>query len=377
MKRVLIIENCSADFYKARMPFVRFLKKLGWNVSALVPSGEYVKLIREEDIEVYEYNLDRNNKGLKQVIKLVKIYNGIIEKNQIDVVHSFRFQPNLINILANLFNKKKVILHITGLGIAFSNNSFRFLLYQFLSQLVFQLKLLRADRVIVQNQDDAKDIWFEYIWRKKFKLILGSGIDTYFFDRNAFNKVALRQQLNISSSDFIFICVTRLIWEKGINELVLSFKNINKTHSNTKLLIVGWSDYDNPRHISQEFINEWNGKYNIIFLGRKENIIELLAASDVFVYPSMYREGIPRGILEALSMGLPVITSDTPGCNLTVENGENGFLIKPGSISELTNVMYKILESDLKRMSSKSRTIAEEKFSNPLIFTQIEKIYHN
>ncbi|NQW59128.1 MAG: glycosyltransferase, partial [Polynucleobacter sp.] len=151
---------------------------------------------------------------------------------------------------------------------------------------------------------------------------------------------------------------------------------IHSSCANVRLLIVGWSDHDNPRHVPKSYIEEWNGKHNITFLGRKENIRELLAASDVFVYPSYYREGIPRGILEALSMGLPVITTATPGCKLTVVHGENGYLIKPGSTSELTNAMQRILQIDMKEMSSKSRILAEEQFSDALIFSQIEHTYY-
>jgi glycosyltransferase involved in cell wall biosynthesis len=376
MKRVLIIENFSADFYKARIPLAKHLMKSGWKVSALVPSGEYVQRIRDHGIEVLEYDLDRKNKGLKQLFSLLKIYRKIIKDNQIDIIHSFRFQPNLLNVLANLFNRKRVILHITGLGIAFANNSFPYLLLRLMSQLIFQLKLLRADKVIVQNEDDAKDIWFGRSWKNKINVILGSGVNTGIFDSNSFNKISLRQQMSISRTDIVFICVTRLIWEKGIDELMESFKIIHSSHKNAKLLIVGWSDHDNPRHVPKSYIDKWNGKHNITFLGRKENIRELLVASDVFIYPSYYREGIPRGILEALSMGLPVITTTTPGCKLTVVHGENGYLIKPGSIPELTNAMEKILQSDMTEMSLKSRTLAEEQFSDVLIFSQIENTYY-
>ena len=167
-----MIENFSSDFYKARIPLAKHLMKSGWKVSALVPSGEYVQLIRDEGIEVLVYDLDRKDKGLKQLLSLLRIYRKIIMDNQIDIIHSFRFQPNLINVLANLFNRKRVILQITGLGIAFANNSFPYLLLRLMSQLIFQLKLLRADKVIVQNEDDAKDIWFGRSWKDKVNVIL-------------------------------------------------------------------------------------------------------------------------------------------------------------------------------------------------------------
>ena len=141
------------------------------------------------------------------------------------------------------------------------------------------------------------------------------------------------------------------------------------------MLIVGWVDEDNPRHVPTDFINKFNNKYNIFFLGKKDNIKELLALSDVFVYPSYYREGIPRSILEALSMGLPIITTNTPGCILTVDEGENGIIIEPRSNPELYESFLSIDNFDFDKMSIQSRHMAINIFSEKIIFEKIERIY--
>jgi glycosyltransferase involved in cell wall biosynthesis len=140
-------------------------------------------------------------------------------------------------------------------------------------------------------------------------------------------------------------------------------------------LIIGSPDNDNPRHVSQSFIDKFKNDTNISFLGRKENIEELLSVSDVFIYPSYYREGIPRGILEALSMSLPVITSNTPGCRLTVIEGKNGYLVRPKSEEDIIIAISKILNDDLNNMGRISRNLAENEFQNEIIFNKIEKIY--
>lgn len=375
--KVLLIENFASDFYKARVPLCHFLKHKGWDVSALVPEDEYLQQIRKEGITAYSYTLSRKDKGIFQLIKLVREYRKVIQLNQMEIIHSFRFQPNLINVLANLFNKRKVILHITGLGIAFSNNSLKYLILRVISQIIFQIKLLRANVVFVQNEDDAKDIWFgQSIWRRKIHIVNGSGVDTTLFNQQDYNRTKLRQDAGVAENEVVFTLVTRLIWEKGIRELTEVFDAFKNEERKIKLWIIGWSDKDNPRHVDEGFIRSFDGHPVIAFLNRRENVRELLAMSDVFIYPSYYREGIPRSVLEALSMGLPVITSDMPGCKLTVEQGKNGYLINPKSIDELKLAVQNIISSDqLRNFGLVSRKRAEDKFANNIIFSAIEKYY--
>lgn len=377
MKKILLIENFSSDFYKARLPFAKYLQTRGWVVYALVPMDEWVELINKEGIIAIGYDFNRRNKGLIQLIKLIQIYRQVINKYNFDIIHSFRFQPNIISILSNFFNKKKLVLHITGLGIAFSNSSIKYRLYRILSQIILQIKLFRANIIIVQNKNDAEDILFSKFWTKKIYLVKGSGVDTTFFNKELFIKDDLRKSMSIPTQDKIFICVTRLIWEKGIVEMINAFNSLKKDYPNLKLWIVGWADKDNPRHIDNEYIQSFANNSMILFLGKQDNIRELLAASDVFIYPSYYREGIPRSILEGLSMSLPIITTRTPGCDLTVDHGKNGYLVSPKSTESIKEAVVRMLNNNnLVDMGHASRYLCENEFSNIIIFNEILKIYN-
>ncbi len=373
--KILLIENSSADFYKARIPLYKYLSKEGYDVCALVPNDGFIEKIEAADVKVIVYELNRRDKGLIQLVKLIWLYRKIIKSNDFDLIHSFRFQPNLINVVANFFNRRKVILHITGLGIAFSNPSIKYVFLRIVSQVLFQLKLLRANKVVVQNEDDANDIWFGRLWKKRLAVIPGSGVDTTQFSIDTFNKQELRLQHGVTTQR-IFICVTRLIWEKGIKEMVDAFELLHQKDASVRLWIVGWSDIDNPRHVDAEYINRFKNHPAIVFLGRQKDVRSLLATADVFLYPSYYREGIPRGILEALSMQLPVITTNMPGCKLTVRNGWNGFLITPCSVDAIvTSVEMMQKEQNLDQWGLNSRILAENKFSDNLIFMQIAELY--
>lgn len=374
-KKILLIENSASDFIKARMPYCKYLTSNGWNVYALIPRDDSLTSIDNLGINIIEFDFTRKNKSLIQILRLVRFFRKVIKENKIKIIHSFRFEPNLINILANLFYKKKLIIHVTGLGIVFSKNSLKYKLLQLVSQVIYHLILLRANVMILQNDDDLRKIWFARFY-KKAKVIYGSGVDTKYFSNKSFNKDLLREKYGISKGQKVFIIITRLIWEKGIKELVNAFMSKELKNLNLKLLIVGWADKDNPQHVDQGYIDSFQDLGHISFLGKIEDVRSLLFLSDVFIYPSYYREGIPRGILEALSMGMPIITTNTPGCNLTVQNKINGFLIKPNSSKAIQESVLKILEKkNLKSMGDESRNIAKEKFSNEIIYPQFENLY--
>jgi len=375
-KRILLIENSSTDFYKARIPYAKYLLNKGYKVFAFIPNDGLYNYKTYNDITIFYYDLKRKDKNILNFFKTIYTLKKIIIENQIQIIHSYRFLPNLINTLSNFFNKKKVIIHITGLGIIFSNNDFIFKFYKIFIQIVFQVKFLRANKIIFQNYDDINDIFLKNIWVKKFNVVKGSGVDINKFSILNYNKKELRSKFNITNSEIIFICVTRLIWEKGIKEMIDAFQELK--NNNCILWIIGWSDSDNPRCINQQYINIYKNHSNIKFLGRLDDIKEYLAASDVYLYPSYYREGIPRSILEALSMSLPIVTTDTPGCNLTVINNQNGFLIKPKSTSDIIRVINNLLNPKIRyEMSTKSRLLVEKEFQNDVIFTKLEKLYNS
>ncbi len=376
MKKVLIIENHTKDFYNSRLPLAYYLFNKGWEVHALVPLDENEYFIEKSKIKILNYKFQRGDKGIIQLIRLFKIYFKIIKENEYDIIHSFRFQPNLINVLVNLFNKNKVIIHITGLGIVFSKKSFFNSILKFISIIIYQLKILRSDRIILQNDDDMNDIVLNNNQKRKFHVVYGSGVDTELFNPTHFNKDHLRRKFKIKSGELVFICVTRLIVEKGINYLIDGFSEFYLSNKKVKLLIVGDVDKDNPNSISKNYINKWNNKNNIFFLGQRDDIKDLLALSDVFIFPSFYREGIPRVILEALSMGLPIITTNMPGCKLTVQNGKNGYLIKPRSKNAIIKSMQSLKKLNFENIRSISRNKSIRAFSQKKIFEEIENIYH-
>ena len=376
IKKILLIENHAFDFYNSRLSYAHFLQVNGYEVYAMIPGGTmYSDLILQQGIKIIEYDFVREKIGILKLIFISLKLRNLQKKFQFDVIHSYRFLPNLINSLGTLGLNCNKICHITGLGIAFSNKSIKYTLYRFISQIIFGIQFLLLDVIIVQNENDLNDIWVSNNFKRKSKIILGSGIDVEKFNRKKYNKKLLRDRLRLNTNDIIFVCVSRLIWEKGIEELVEAFDELCLKNSNIKLLLAGTPDLDNPRHVLKSYTNKFNSHKNIIFLGQINDVAGLLVASDVFIYPSYYREGIPRSLLEALSMGLPIITTNMPGCRLAVEEGLNGKLIEPKSILEIIRGVESILKEDLENFGKHSRDLAVNKFQDLQIFREILNTY--
>lgn len=185
------------------------------------------------------------------------------------------------------------------------------------------------------------------------------------------NKILKKQNYNI-----LFLAV--LIERKGIIDLINASTSIidrlKKEKIEVKFIIAGDGEYFDK---SKALVRELNISDNFEFKGwiDKKAKIDILENSDLFVLPS-YNEGLPLSILEAISHGIPIISTNVGSIDEAVYNGQNGYLINPGDVKELSNKIVRILTIDnISEMSNCSRNIAEEKFNIEKYFQEIEEIY--
>ena len=370
-KNILLLAHDGEDFYKARLPFAHFLRNQGYKVFVLLPKDRYTDLIRDEGFEVRNSSIERDNTNPIQLIKAIFEIHSYASVCDAGIVHSFKFVPNLMNFGANILTRRKTVLHIAGLGIAFANPGLKFKLLKWIQQILFFFQFLRADLIIIQNPDDYQDFLFKKYFRKKIKVVKGSGVDIQKFSPKS-------QQRASETEKQIFLCTTRLIWEKGIREMVEAFETLpDHLRSQVELRIIGEPDTKNPRGVTPQYIERYKTSPIIRFLGRQDGIHEHLRNADVFILPSYYREGIPRSILEALASGLPVITTNVPGCNLTIVPNENGLLIQPRSVDTIRTAVIEMLaqKGTWTEMGKASRELAVSEFSENKIFSEIVKLY--
>ena len=256
------------------------------------------------------------------------------------------------SLAARLAGVKHRFALITGLGYAFQEGRGGRGLRRLVQQL-YALALRQVHKVFFQNPDD------ESLFRergiisssKATVIVNGSGVDLERFALAPLHSAGVR-----------FLLVGRLLGAKGVREYVEAARRVRARHADVRCALVGWID-ENPDAILHDELNAWVAEGVVDYLGRMADVRPAIRDCSVFVLPS-YREGTPRSVLEAMSMGRPVITTDAPGCRETVVDGVNGFLVPTHSAEALTEAMQRFVDSPalIVSMGAEARRIAEEKY---------------
>ena len=214
-------------------------------------------------------------------------------------------------------------------------------------------------KVFFQNEDD-KQLFVQHnlIKYNITEVLPGSGVDLkkfYFSPKNRGKK-------------FIFLMISRVLYDKGVKEYYEAAKLIKSKSSNVEFQLLGTHDVSKGSLPKNEF-QKWIDESIINYLGTTDNVAEMIRNSDCVVLPS-YREGTPKTLLEALATGRPIITTNVPGCKETVLINENGYLCEPKNSNDLANKMFQMLDlndSKLSKMAIISRELAEQKFDEQLV----------
>lgn len=286
-----------------------------------------------------------------------------------DCVHHVAWKPVLYgSIAAQITKVSKVINALTGMGYLFISQSIKAWLVRTIVQFLLPRILKSLNHImILQNPDDyalAKD--FLKIPSHHLKIIEGSGVDIKVFKPAAsFPKGRLQ-----------FICVSRMLWDKGIRELVEATRLVKLTHASFDVILCGDTDPHNPAAIPSDQLRQWERQGLIKWKGRINDVASIYKQGHVAILPS-YREGLPKALLEAAACGLPIITTDVPGCSLVVQNHKTGLLVPPKNYRKLAEAMVQLLTNPSLRadLGHNGRQLVVERFSDPVIIKQFLDVY--
>jgi glycosyltransferase involved in cell wall biosynthesis len=170
--------------------------------------------------------------------------------------------------------------------------------------------------------------------------------------------------------------VASLVENKGHAFLLTAFHRLTMLHPNLELWIVG----DGPlRQSLERQTDALDIRNRVSFLGQRDDILRLLACSDIVVLPSLYREGLGLSIIEAMSQSKPIIASNIGGIPELIVDGMNGFIVIPADAADL-EAKLRILIADAglrKTMGIAGRRRYEERFSSTIMMRQIAALYHS
>ena len=329
--------------------------------------SKYLHKIQSSGFKAHNLKFNRKSVNLFENFLTFFKYFSFVRNYKPTIVQCFALKPILYAIIANFFLKSntRVICCVVGMGYVFINKNLFTKVYKNL--FFFFLKVFVNDKVlfIFQNQDDLKFFQKKKILEKnKPKIIQGSGVCIKTFVEGQKKKVY----------DLIFH--SRIIGDKGIKEIIGALEILRKKNIHLKTLILGDPDEKNRSSITIDQLNFWVKEKFIIWKPKVSNVIPFLQKSKISILPS-YREGLPKGLLEAASCKLPIISTNVPGCREICINNFNGFLVEPRDAISLAKSIEKLaFDKRLqKKFGTNSRKLVKEKFSADIISKNFLNVY--
>lgn len=360
-KKVIIIGTEPWSLINFRGELIKSFKDNGYSVLA-VSKGLDGAMLEDSLLEQFQSNSISHfvlnfNRGklapIRDLILLYKLFN-LLNKEKPDFVLAYTIKPVIWSGLAARFARIPFYALITGTGFIFQGTSFFRRVIRFISINLYREALRRSKHVFFQNYENEQIFKSNRIvCSRRHSIVNGSGVDL--------SKFSLKP-LPAEQNGLTFLCVARLLGDKGLREYYRAAQLVKKKYPETKFLLVGPED-SSPDAIDFKEIHLWVRDGSIDYLGEATDVRTHIERCHVYVLPS-YHEGLPRSSLEAMAMGRPILTTTASGCRETVVEPANGFKVPVKSVGKLAEKLIWFIENTdkLESMALKSREIAEERF---------------
>ena len=382
MKKLIRITTVPISFKVLLKGQLRFMTSNGFDVKGVSSEGEELKkVIENEEIVMEAINMSRKITPFQDLKSLWEMWN-FLRKEKPQIVHTHTPKAGIIGMLAARLAGVPHRLHtVAGLPLMEATGIKRKIL-NFVEKLTYS----SATRVY-PNSKGLYDFILQnnFTQSNKLKIIANgssNGINTTFFSPaqvSEIEKVKLGEKLNIQPDDFVFVFVGRIVSDKGINELIKAFSELQTAENNEltgiKLLLVGGLESDlDP--LNPETLAEINQNRDIISVGFQQDVRPFFAISDALAFPS-YREGFPNVVMQAGAMGLPSIVSDINGCNEIIVEGENGLIIPSKNVEKLKEKMLTLARDKnlYVKLKENSRRMIENRYEQSVVWNALLEEY--
>ena len=382
MKKLIRITTVPLSLKVLLKGQLRFMASNGFDVKGVSSEGEELREVHEnEGIAVEAITMSRKITPFQDLKSLWEMWN-FLRKEKPQIVHTHTPKAGIIGMLAARLAGVPHRLHtVAGLPLMEATGIKRKIL-NFVEKLTYS----SATRVY-PNSKGLYDFILQnnFTQSNKLKIIANgssNGIDTAFFSPDQvteIERVTLREKLNIQPDDFVFVFVGRIVSDKGINELIKAFSELQAAENNEpagiKLLLVGGLENDlDP--LNPETLAEINQNTDIISVGFQQDVRSFFAIADALVFPS-YREGFPNVVMQAGAMGLPSIVSDINGCNEIIIEGENGLIIPSKNVEKLKEKMLTLAKDKnlYTKLKGNSRRMIENRYEQSVVWNALLEEY--
>lgn len=358
---ILFLVNHDIVIYNFRRELVERLLNDGYEVYISSPYGKRIEYLINMGCRYKEIQIDRHGINPFKDIDIIKEYIKLIEETKPKAILTYTIKPNIYGAIAAKKTNIPVIANITGLGLAVESGG----LLQKITILMYKYAFFYVRTVFFQNEENMQFFRDKKIALGKHKLLPGSGVNLQHFC-----------PLDYPTDGIIeFVFISRIMKEKGIDQYLAAAKYIRNKYPFTRFHICGFCEEE-----YEDILKDYQNKDIIKYHGLIEDVREILKITHCTIHPTYYPEGMSNVLLESCACARPIITTDRSGCREIVDNGINGYIVKPKDTNDLIEKIEMFLALNHKKkeeMGLNARKKVEQEFDRKIVVTKYIKEIEN
>lgn len=366
MLKIIFVVNSLEFFISHRLPIAIAAQQHGYSVHVASMGGEVDKITHYGFVH---HEIPFTRSGHNPFVELISFFYlfRLFKSIKPDLVHLITIKPVLYGgLAARIARVKSVVAAISGLGTVFIAQTKRAFIRRWIISVMYNLAFSDNTTVIFQNPDDRSALLrFCRILPAQVRTIKGSGVDLDSY-------CATPHPLGIP----VVVMAARLLKDKGVFEFIEAAKILRSRNVSLVMRLIGTPDQGNPSSVSEASLELWRKEGVVELLGYRSDISQQYAEATIVCLPS-YREGLPKGLIEAAACGRAVITTDVPGCRDAINPGVTGVLVPVQDSLALADTIQQLVESPntCMKMGQAGRKLAEQEFAIEKIVEQHMNIY--
>ena len=368
--KIVLFSNTDWYLYNFVSSFAISLRKTGYEVILVSPSGPYGQRLQALGFRWFAAPMQRKSFNPWSELRFLVWFVRFLRRERVTLLHAFTIKCVIYaSLAARSCQGIARAASVSGLGYSFTNRSVQARAVKPLVKWALRLAL-GGDRcrLILQNRDDVS-LFYDYklVDNEKIRLIRGSGVNTKRF-RPAKKLPSIK--------NFRIVMPARLLWDKGVGELIEAAKLLKTRQVKVSIALAGESDSGNPAAISVEQVKEWHNQGVVEWLGKVDDMPAIFQSVNAVVLPS-YREGLPKSLIEAAACGLALVTTDAPGCREVVTHEVDGLLVPIKDVESLADAIERLVNDPelCQRLGKAARHKVLTEFDSRIIDRQTMAVY--
>jgi glycosyltransferase involved in cell wall biosynthesis len=369
--KVILFANTDWYLYNFRRSLAMSLLRAGYDVLMVSPDGPYGSRLRALGLRWESLPMQRRSLNLLRELTLLVHLFRLLQREQPALVHGFTIKCAVYGSLtAKMAGIPARINAVAGMGYVFTSRQLKARMLRPVVRGLLRLALGGEQaRLILQNSDDVK------LFRQaalvdpcRIRLIRGSGVNC--------TKFAAASARRPHDGNTRVLLASRILWDKGVGEYIDALRQLRAQGYTVHAMLAGLPDPGNPAAVPEQIIQGWVDEGLVTWLGHVDDMITLFGSVDIVVLPS-YREGLPKSLVEAAACGLPLVTTDVPGCREVVSDGIDGLLVPVRNSEAIAQAIRQLLDDPAlaRRLGEAARIKAQTYFDERIVIERTLAVY--